>query len=170
MSYRSDNLVYNFCAYGFGDQLDIIDTVNFVDDVALLNWYWGVFNNWVVQAMFSYDFVARRSDGFFVVVCNWGNSCVAKSTISIPCFSVSFTFGNNMSVSWNSSGAVLAGYFLAKLFVFDRLSNDFLSFTYGLSSWCANLRYNFFMLDFAVWCNYCWCNYGWGNNWGWSNN
>jgi len=65
MSDRSDNLACNFFAYGFGDLLDIVDTVNFVDDMALLNWYWGFFNNWVVQAVFSYDFVTRASDGFF---------------------------------------------------------------------------------------------------------
>merc|ERR1719189_2366542 len=108
--------------------------------------------------------MARRSVGFFVVVYSWSNNMVSISSPELS-ISISFTLGNDMTV-WDGIGTVFAGYFLAKLFVFDTLSNDFLSLTYGFSSWCANLGYNFFMFNFAVWCNGNWGNNCWGNNCG----
>ena len=171
----SDNLGFYCFAEGFWDLLDLINTVNLVDNMALLNWNSGIFNNWVLYAVFRYNFVARGSDGFFMSIYVWDN---CWGSISIPGIGISVTLGNNMSVrvSWGSYSvsAMLAGDFLAQFFVFDRLSNNILGFTNGFSSWCANLSGDFFVFDLAVWCNNSWGNYGWGNNsWGnsgWGNN
>jgi len=70
----SDNLGYYFFANSFWDLFNMIDAVNLVDNMALLNWYWGFYNLWVVQAVFSCDFVARRSDGFFGGVSGWSKA------------------------------------------------------------------------------------------------
>ena len=162
-----DNLGFNWGAYSFGNLLDLWDTIDLVDNMALLDWYWGLFNNWVVQAVLRYDFVARRGDGLFVSsICNWSsNWCVESESISesvsVECFRISFTFGNN--VSGDTSSTVFASNFLAYLFVFDGLSNDLLGLTDGLGSWGANLGLDLFMFNCAVWCK------NWGNSGNWGN-
>jgi len=55
----SDNLGFYWFAYSFWDLFDMVYTVDLVDNMALLNWYCGFFNNWVVYAVLSYDFMAR---------------------------------------------------------------------------------------------------------------
>jgi hypothetical protein len=155
----SDDFGFDSFANGFWDLLDFFNTVYLVDNMALLNWDWGIFNNWVVYAVFRYNFVAWGSDGFFMSIYVWDNSW---GGISVPGIGISITLGNDMTV-WgsNSVGAMFAGDFLANLFVFDRLSNNILGFTNGFSSWCANLSGKFFVLDLAVWSN----SNSWGN-WG----
>ena len=113
----SDNLGFYWFAYSFWDLFDMVYTVDLVDNMALLNWYCGFFNNWVVYAVFRYNFVAWGSDGFFMSIYVWDNSW---GGISVPGIGISITLGNDMTV-WgsNSVGAMFAGDFLANLFVFD---------------------------------------------------
>jgi len=80
MGNMSDNLGFDWGANSFGDLFNVINTVNLVDNMALLDWYWGVYNFWVVQAVLSYDFVARRSVSFFMgSVCNWSSKVSISS-------------------------------------------------------------------------------------------
>ena len=67
----SDDLGFDCFAEGFWDLLDFINTVNLVDNMALFNWDSGIFNNWVVYAVFRYNFVARGSDSFFMGIYSW---------------------------------------------------------------------------------------------------
>ena len=55
----SDNLGFGFSADSLGDLLDLVYTVNQVDNMALFNWGWDFDNFWVVYAVFRDNFVAR---------------------------------------------------------------------------------------------------------------
>jgi hypothetical protein len=55
----SDNLGFGFSADSLGDLLDLVYTVNQVDNMALFNWGWDFYNFWVVYAVFRDNFVAR---------------------------------------------------------------------------------------------------------------
>ena len=116
----SDDFGFDCFADGFWDLLDFIDTVNLVDNMALFNWDCGIFNNWVVYAVFRYNFVARGSDSFFMGIYSWYMVVSSWGSISVPGISISITLGNDVTV-WGSDSvsAVLAGDFLANLFVFD---------------------------------------------------
>ena len=58
-SNMSDNLGFGFSADSLGDLLNLVYTVNQVDNMALLNWGWDFYDFWVVYAVFRDNFVAR---------------------------------------------------------------------------------------------------------------
>jgi hypothetical protein len=181
-----DDCGLNWFANSFGDLLDLIDTCNFLDNVALLNVNWGINDNWVVDAVFGYNFVAWSGVGFFVsgsnMICssNWCNNwCMVKNwcgsnscgkSKSIVWLSISITLAkvvsgnsskrsrgsNNSRSNWSSS-AVLAGNLLAYLFILNMLSSDCLSFANVSGCRGAYLCYEIFSFELAVGSKSNWC-------------
>ena len=176
-----DDCGLNWFANSFGDLLDLIDTCNFLDNVALLDVNWGINNDWVVDAVFGYNFVAWSGVGLFVggsnMICssNWGNSWCNSNwrmmkkwcgkSKSIVWLSISITLAkvvsgnrgsNNSRSNWGSS-AVLAGNLLAYLFILNMLSSDSLSFTNVSGCRGAYLCHEIFSFELAVRSKSNWC-------------
>jgi hypothetical protein len=137
----SESLGYNWLANSFGNLLNFWNTINLVDYVALFNGNGSFHNNWGVQAMLGYNFVARMCDGFFVGG-NMIGSSIWESVISEK-LSICFTLENSMS-SKSRGSTVLAGDFFTKLFVGNGLGNYFLGLTNMFGSWGTNLGLNHF--------------------------
>lgn len=181
-----DDCGLNWFANSFGDLLDLIDTCNFLDNVALLNVNWSINNNWVVDAVFGYNFVAWSGVGFFMgcpnMICssnwvsNWcgSNGCGKSESESVSVkskgylwVSISITLakvvssnsgGNYSRCNWGSS-AMLAGNFLAYLFILYMLSSDCFSFANMSGCRGAYLCHEVFSFELAVGSKSNWCGF-----------
>ena len=69
-----DNLGLNWFTKSFGDFFNSCNTVNLLDNMALLNWDRGVYHFGVVNTVFSSYCMARSCVGFFMGNNSFGNS------------------------------------------------------------------------------------------------